>query len=725
MPQKPYAEAILSFFKKKLRLKSSSPIKIVSILIFIFCIHNLFPYSAQIGLIKIYKNKDADQEILSSTQIKIAKELKTCFIAYVSSGFSSNLYHAGFRLEYLYDDIEDKKYYLVYCTSPSDVNALNDYGNARIIEENVALFWCDNIEAREILPARFELIPLSKKSLRPSKQKSLIWIQDPQPEIQTPSKTRVNTSLPQTARTELIEIYKSKEADHKILYSPKIKIVKELKTCFVAHVSSEFSSDLSTAGFNFECLDENTKDKKYYLVHCPSPSDITTLKDYGNVRIIEEDIALFWSDSKNAREILPARFELTSLPDEPLHSFKQRRLASVKSPYPERLPTSIIEVDPVILEIVDQVLTENLTGYIQNLQDFQTRYASTSQCELAGDYIHDFFVQSGLDTESDSFSFGGGYSSNNIIATLDGKVDPTQVVIICAHYDSTSNQRFTLAPGADDNASGCAAVMEAARILAPYSFDFTVKFIGFSAEEWGLYGSKDYALDAARRGEDIIAVLNVDMIAYTDLLPEDLDVISNPGSEWLADRFISTSNIYTLLDISKTVNSSFVWSDHSPFWDLGYSAILGIEDIDIQNPYYHTTDDTIDTLDLDFATLVVKAALAVASDLAQPVSTPRTPTGLNSRSQINSSLFSSRKTVSLSWDSNQDPVAGYNIYRTTTSRMNYQKINSSPVVQTDYVERDLDADTLYFYVITAVNDQSDESNYSKQVADNKGNEYVN
>ncbi len=104
---------------------------------------------------KIYKNKDVDQEILYSPQIKIAKELKTCFIAYVRSGFSFNLYQAGFRLEYLYDDIEARKYYLVYCPSPSDVNALNDYGNARIIEENVALFWCDNKEAREILPARF------------------------------------------------------------------------------------------------------------------------------------------------------------------------------------------------------------------------------------------------------------------------------------------------------------------------------------------------------------------------------------------------------------------------------------------------------------------------------------------------------------------------------------------------------------------------------------------
>jgi Zn-dependent M28 family amino/carboxypeptidase len=269
--------------------------------------------------------------------------------------------------------------------------------------------------------------------------------------------------------------------------------------------------------------------------------------------------------------------------------------------------------------------------------------------------------------------------------------------------------------------------MEAARIFANQSFDFTVKFICFSAEEWGLYGSEDYALEARQRGEDIIAVINLDMIAYTDSIPEDLDIISNQTSEWLADRFISSTIAYTTLDISKTVNPTFVWSDHSPFWDSGYSAILGIEDISIPlpNPYYHTTNDTIDTLNLDFTTEAVKASLATAADLAQPVDTPRVPTGFTSRSQITSSLFSSIKTAFLDWDSNQDPVIGYNIYRTTTSHSDYQKLNSSPLVQTYYMDENLDPDTSYYYVLTAVDSLGNESNYSKEVVDDEGNEGAN
>jgi len=526
-----------------------------------------------------------------------------------------------------------------------------------------------------------------------------------------------------TAKFGLIKIYKKKDADYETLYSPQVKIVQELKTCFIAHVSSDFYRELSRAGFKFEYLDEDTKGKKYYLVSCPPYFDLSTLRFYGSVKEIEENLALFWSDKKNAREILPAYLEIVALPEEPLHSFEQKSLAAVEVLAPEiELPIKL-EVDPVILEIVNQVSRDNLQGYIQSLQDFQTRYASISNCEQAGDFIYDFFVSLGIEAEKDSFNFGYIYSSNNIIGTLPGKVDPSQVVIICAHYDSYSGQPYTLAPGADDNASGCAAVMEAARIFKDYDFDFSVKFICFSAEEWGLNGSNDYAQQARQRQEDIIAVINLDMIAYTNFLPEDLDIIGNPSSEWLINYFSSMAKTYAILDTLKIVNSSFIWSDHSPFWNRGYSAICGIEDANVPNPYYHTTQDTIDTLNLDFMTEAVKASLATAAELAQPVSSPQTPTGLTSWSQVASSLFLSRKTVFLSWSDNPNPVIGYNIYRTTTSHSNYQKLNSNPLIQTSYIDRNLDGDTNYFYAITAVDSLGNESNFSKEVTDNERSSY--
>jgi len=574
----------------------------------------------------------------------------------------------------------------------------------------------------------YYLFPQSDRTdepLRFFKNRSSVLAKALHPKVESPSKSEINNPFSRLARTELIKIYRQEDADFEILYSPQIKIVQELKTCFIAQVKSGYSSNLSQAGFKFEHLDDDVKNKKYYLVFCPASKDVETLKYYGDVKLIEENLALFWSDNKEAREILPANFQIKRLPSEALHSSKKRSLVLSEGLHPTIKLPSRFAINPAILDIVNQVSKQNLTDYIQTLQDFQTRFASTSNCELAGDYIYDFFIQSGIDAEYDSFSFRSSYSSNNIVGTVEGQVYPSQIVVICAHYDSISDQPYTLAPGADDNASGTAAVMEAARIFANQSFDFTVKFICFSAEEWGLYGSEDFAREARQRGEDIIAVINLDMIAYTDSIPEDLDIISNQASEWLADRFFSTTISYTTLDISKIVNPAFIWSDHSSFWDRGYSAILGIEDIYISNPYYHTTGDTIDTLNLDFITEAAKASLATAADLAQPISTPQTPTGFTSRSQIISSLFSSIKTAFLDWDSNQDPVIGYNIYRTNTSHSDYQKLNSSPLAQTYYMDQNLDPDTPYYYVLTAVDSLGNQSNYSKEVVDDEGNESTN
>ncbi len=572
------------------------------------------------------------------------------------------------------------------------------------------------------------LFPQSDKTdepLRSFKKRYSASTKTLHPKVESTSKFDINNPFSRSARTELIKIYKRKDAGIEILYSPQIKIVQELKTCFIAHVKSEFSSNLSRAGFELEHLDDDIKGKNYYLVYCPSSKELESLGYYGEVKLVEGNLALFWSDNKEARKILPAHFQIKRLPVEAIHSFKERSLVPAEDLYPTITLPSRFKVNPDILDIVNQVSKQNLTDYIQSLQDFQTRFASTSNCELAGDYIYDFFIQAGIDAEYDSFSFAYNYSSNNIVGTLEGQVCPSQVVVICAHYDSYSDQPQTLAPGADDNASGTAAVMEAARIFANQSFDFTVRFICFSAEEWGLYGSADYAREARQRGEDIIAVINLDMIAYTDSIPEDLDIISNQASEWLADRIISSSIAYTTLDVSKIVNPAFIWSDHSSFWDRGYSAILGIEDIYISNPYYHTITDTIDTLNLDFITEAAKASLATAADLAQPVSTPQTPTGFTSRSQIISSLFSSIKTAFLNWDSNQDPVIGYNIYRTTTSHSDYQKLNSSPLSQTYYIDQNLNPDNSYYYVLTAVDSLGNESNYSKEVVDDEGNENTN
>ncbi len=374
--------------------------------------------------------------------------------------------------------------------------------------------------------------------------------------------------------------------------------------------------------------------------------------------------------------------------------------------------------DPLVETIVSLVSGSGLAARVQALQDFQTRYASTSNCEAAGQALFDAFSALGLDdVRFQGFPFSV-YTSRNVIAEKRGETYPDHVFIICGHYDSTSpaplNQ--TLAPGADDNASGTAAVLEAARVLAAFPLDFTVRFIAFSAEEWGLFGSRAYAAAARQANERILGVINLDMIAYADALPEDLQIIVNSRSGWLADLFLAAAANYGTLGATKTVNASFVYSDHSPFWDNGYPALLAIEDDPLNNPYYHQTSDTLDKLDLGFFTAAARASVGLLAELAQPVREghPRTPVGLRGRFTSYTSLFNSLQAMQLTWTAQAD-AAGYNVYRSETTRAGYVRINDAPVAAPSFTDDDLGLDPVYYYVVTAVGPTGLESNRSVEI----------
>ena len=518
----------------------------------------------------------------------------------------------------------------------------------------------------------------------------------------------------------LIRLAKEDAARIPALLRTQLQGLQELQACWVVRVGDGLAQALTGLGFSFEVLDSNPEGKAYFLVRTASPADAAALAGLGEVRPLDGSTALFWAGATEAREVLPETFAVKRL-----HLGRRLQVRGRESSVPIPLPAGRMRnerayADDVIPDLVAQVSKSKLGLNIQDLQDFQTRYASTTNCESAGTYLFDYFQSQGLAVEYQSFAFGGKpYTTRNIVATLPGHSSPEQEVIVCAHYDSTSNQPLTLAPGADDNASGTSAVMETARILAGRSFDFTVRFICFSAEEWGLYGSEDYASKAAAAGVDIVGVLNLDMIAYAPTLPETLDLYVNSTSGWLADRFRTAADRYAPLPVQKIVDASATWSDHSPFWDQGYSALCGIEDSD--NPYYHKTTDTFSTLNMDFTTSITRAVVAAAADLAQPTYSVPTPTGLRAQSQVSSSLFDSIKTAYLDWDAVSKPVAGYNVYRTTTSHAGYQKLNSSPLADPSYVDRGLDPGTTYYYVVTAVDGEGRESNFSQEVKDDENN----
>jgi len=122
----------------------------------------------------------------------------------------------------------------------------------------------------------------------------------------------------------------------------------------------------------------------------------------------------------------------------------------------------------LIKSLVDQITTSDLQTYIQDLQNFNTRYALSPNIDSARDYIISKFSATGCTITTQAFLAGnvtGGRTVYNVIGELKGKSVPEDVYILCAHYDSTSADGMNSAPGADDNATGCAALLACAKVL--------------------------------------------------------------------------------------------------------------------------------------------------------------------------------------------------------------------------------------------------------------------
>jgi hypothetical protein len=517
--------------------------------------------------------------------------------------------------------------------------------------------------------------------------------------------------FPDGGTVSLIRIPKDPGFAGRLLARYQVDVRQELETCLLAMADREDMALLRRKGVRFSVLARNAKRQEFLLVPIVEPGALDSLRAVGKAVAVEPRTAVFWTDAGHAAEAVPAGLPRKVISSRPIR-------IDLRTAVPAGPPGfQSAAADPLVESIVSLVSSSGLSSGVQSLQDFQTRYASTSNCEAAGEYLYSAFSALGLDeVRFEPFNFSS-YTSRNVVAEKTGEIYPEDIVIICGHYDSISPaaSRLTLAPGADDNASGTAAVLEAARLLAAYPLDFSVRFIAFSAEEWGLYGSRAYAAAAVQAGERIIGVINVDMIAYADAMPEDLQVIVNSASGWLADRFLVAASEYGQLGATKTVDASFVYSDHSPFWDGGYPALLAIEDNPLNNPYYHRTTDTLDKLNLDFFTSATRASLGLLAELAQPIREgyPRTPVGLTVGPIVYSSLFSALTAFRLTWTA-QTGAAGYNVYRTTQSHLNYAKVNDAPVVGTAFVDDDVNTDQPYYYVVTAVDGTGLESNRSRE-----------
>lgn len=245
---------------------------------------------------------------------------------------------------------------------------------------------------------------------------------------------------------------------------------------------------------------------------------------------------------------------------------------------------------------------------------FTTRATPTVLCDKAEQWAYERLLALGYtDVQYDPYVYSAT-SARNVVATLPGTVTPNQVVVLGAHLDSTSPISATLAPGANDNASGVAGLLEIARILRGYTFEHTIRLVVFTGEEQGLYGSAHYANAAAARGDTIVGAVIFDMIGWHNV-QNKIDIEGETAYLPLMNVMKDACAQYTTLATNMVIGS---WgSDHVPFQDAGYSAFLAIENEYPSYPCYHQTCDSVGWNQPVFGAEVVKAGLATMAQVAR------------------------------------------------------------------------------------------------------------
>jgi Zn-dependent M28 family amino/carboxypeptidase len=290
-------------------------------------------------------------------------------------------------------------------------------------------------------------------------------------------------------------------------------------------------------------------------------------------------------------------------------------------------PTPVQSVDPARITADLDVIAMPRSPGIAHWQTVQ-------------DLCADRFASLGYTVERQQYATGV-----NVIGVLQGARVPAERVVISAHYDSV-----TSCPGADDNGSGVAGVLEAARVLALQPHDRTIVVACWDEEERGLIGSRAYVTRAAAAGDQIVASFVFEMIGFKSTEPNSqksdakiaaifpdaeaqlaanqyrgdfLLVVHDEHADAAVAALVTTATevglstvVLRVLDGLKTNSAAGALrrSDHAPFWDVDYPALQLTDTAEYRNAHYHcgTGPDVVADIDFAFATQVVQATVGAA-----------------------------------------------------------------------------------------------------------------
>lgn len=294
-----------------------------------------------------------------------------------------------------------------------------------------------------------------------------------------------------------------------------------------------------------------------------------------------------------------------------------------------------------IHKIVSEVSVERLIKYVTAVEGLRHGWENYDALEEKAKFIEETLRSFNLNVESQDVPFYGR-TYRNIIATMEGIEKEKEWILLGAHYDAAWGS-----PGADDNASGVAVLLETANILRKQELNRTVQFVAFTLEEPQpqtinfLIGSDHFANEAKKLKRRYEAVIILESVGYTDKTEGSQDIpiivrkrvprtgdflgaIANRRSKAIMNAFYRISSEYVSdlhvvtykAPLSGIIIPETRFSDHASFWDCGYPAVMLTDTAMFRNPHYHTYHDKHETLDFAFIVNVAKAVVSVIGVLA-------------------------------------------------------------------------------------------------------------
>lgn len=294
---------------------------------------------------------------------------------------------------------------------------------------------------------------------------------------------------------------------------------------------------------------------------------------------------------------------------------------------------AVQQEDARVRQLMDQVSKDSLEATINHMQSYHTRRWDSQMVYEVQDWLYDTYRGMGIDSvflHDFTFLYHDTLreTSDNVIAVQRGLVYPNEYVVCGAHYDSYNKSPghpdSLYAPGADDNASGTAGILETARLLSRCKFERSIMYCGWAAEEANLQGSAAYAKECADNLVDIVGYFNLDMIGYLregDDMQMRLIYVNRDST--FANYIYDFCKVY---DSTLLVKQGWMIggdSDFSSFNRNGYYAVHLFENTHHYSPFIHTTDDIlgVSVNNMDQAQRFTQIHLGLVATLAGLVNT--------------------------------------------------------------------------------------------------------